>query len=527
MRKKKGLLFTEDEDNCIEFKTVFGIKPGIYLSVYYCIILVLILFMFLVYPGIKNYGSRISFAGNPDEVSVWIDDIYAGTTPFTAFVEKGSHTVKYRKAGFAEISEKIDIKGYFFATLLKKPEIEIARNLEIEELEHYLKWNLNELTAWGGIGSFYSSYQPEKILSESMKNLPEVFHDDEIVESYLTAAYKNITDEYLFNDLLKSVYYYRSDSNPVLSSSDYLNTIAYLAKKVSSNKKLFLYSAKIMGDEARSSILPNGKSDMLFRSYEKKLVKNGELSSPYSEEKIRGRKYVKIPSGRYLFGNGDKDFVPSVIKADYEIPHNIYLESFFISSNEVTNSDYYSFIRENNIWAKSNIESLMEDGLVNEDYLKDWRDDAPVSEEKNFSVRFVSFYAAQAYCEWLSTKLGSDLRNYKIALPDEYQWEAAASYSEKHSRVLLDVKGSLWEWCGNWFFPGDFINPSTGTGTDLMIEKRPVNTDMFRSIEKSVRGGSWVNNNVKISTRASQPPQWCTPFLGFRPVLMRINNVRK
>jgi len=340
-------------------------------------------------------------------------------------------------------------------------------------------------------------------------------------------AYKNITDKYLFNDLLKSVYYYKSDSNPVLTAPDYLKTIAYIARKVSNNKKLFLYSAKIMSDEAMSSILSNVKSDMLFRSYEKKLIKNGELPSPYSENIIRGRKFVKIPSGRYLFGNGDKDFVPSVIKNDYEIPHNIYLESFFISSSEVTNSDYYSFLRENKKWKKSNIDFLLKEGLVNEDYLKDWKNDAPMSEEKNFSVRFVSFYAAEAYCRWLSKKLEPDLKNYQVALPDEYQWEAAASYSEKHSRLLLDVKGSLWEWCENWFFPGDFINPSTGTGTDIMIEKSPVNTDMFRSLEKSVRGGSWVNNNVEISTRASQPPQWCTPFLGFRPVLMRINNVGK
>jgi len=94
MRKKKGLFITEDEDNCIELKTVFGIKPGIYMTVYYSIILVLLLFMLLVFPGLKNYGSRISFEGNPDEISVWIDDIYAGTTPFTTFVEKGSHTGK-------------------------------------------------------------------------------------------------------------------------------------------------------------------------------------------------------------------------------------------------------------------------------------------------------------------------------------------------------------------------------------------------------------------------------------------------
>ncbi len=82
--------------------------------------LFLILFLILVFPGIKNYGSRISFTGEQDNISVWIDDIYAGATPCIVYTDRGKHTVAYRKAGFKEISEEIDVKGYFFATLFKR-----------------------------------------------------------------------------------------------------------------------------------------------------------------------------------------------------------------------------------------------------------------------------------------------------------------------------------------------------------------------------------------------------------------------
>ncbi len=525
MRKKNGLFYNEDEDLCIEMKTVLGIKPGIYLTVYYSAAVILILFLILVLPGIRNYGSRIFFKTAPDTVSVWIDDVYAGSTPCTVFVKKGSHTVKYRKPGFREISEDISVKGYFFATVLKKPEIVFTRKLEIEDLEKYLEWNMNEITHWGGIGSFYPSYQPEKVLSESMKNLPASFHGDILVESYLLNSYKNITDEYLFNDFLKSLYYYKSNSNRIPAVSDYLRAISYAAEKVSANKKLFLYAARIMKDETKQELFPEGKSDQLFRSYEKKLVKNGELPSPYSEKRINGRKYIKIPSGRYLFGNGETDLVPSIIEPDYEIPHNIYLESFFISSSEVTNAEYYEFINENSKWAKSNIENLIDEGLVNRDYLKDWENGKPPVNEGNFSVRFVSNFAAEAYCSWLNTRLDKDMDDMKITLPDEYQWEAAALYSEKKGKLLLDIKGSLWEWCSNWFYPGDFISPSTETGIDLVVDSSSSGRNSFRGLSKSVRGGSWVNSNVSVSTRASQPPNWCTPFLGFRPVLVRIGNV--
>ncbi len=527
MRKKNGIFFNEDEDHCIELKPVLGIKPGIYLTVYYSLILLAILFLILILPGIRNFGSRINFTASPDDVAVWIDDVYAGSTPCTVFVEKGQHTVKYKKAGFTEISENIEVRGYFFATLIKKPEVKISKNLELDNLGNYLEWNLNEFNMWSGIGSFYPSYQPEKILSQSIKNLPSSYQGDELVESYLLTCYKNITDEYLFYDFLKSLYYNKSNSNKITSVTDFIKTVSYAADKVSLNKKLFLYAARIMNDEVKSDLFPNGRLDLLFRSYEKKLVKNGEQPAPYDEKKIRGRNYVRIPSGRYLFGNGETDLVPSIIEPDYEIPHNIYLESFYISENEVTNNEYYNFTLDNSKWAKSNTLNLVKEGLVTEDYLKDWVDGKPSKEERNFSVRFISSYAAEEYCRWLSSKLDRSMNDMKISLPDEYQWEAAALYSERHGKPVLDISGSLWEWCSNWYYPGDFMSPSTETGIDLVVDERSHDNSSFKSLEKSVRGGSWVNSNVDVSTRASQPPEWCTPFLGFRTVLMRIDNVGK
>ena len=417
------------------------------------------------------------------------------------------------------------MKGDCFATVLKKPEVEISKKMELENLQDYLEWNLGEFTRWSGIGSFYPSYQPEKILSQSIKNLPPSFHGEKIVENYLEKSYKNITDQYLFYDFLKSLYYYKSGSNKIPSAADLLKTVSYAAEKVSSNKKYFLYAAEILSSETKAEIFPDGKPDQLFRSYEKKLVRNGELPAPYSEMKIKGRNYIKIPSGRYLFGNRDSDLVPSVIEPDYEIPHNIYLENFYISAGEVTNSEFEEFIRENSRWSKKNIKNLISEGLVNEDYLKDWTENGPEKNESNFSVRFVSYYAADAYCRWLSSRLVKNMKDMKITLPDEYQWEAAALYSEKKGKLLIDIKGSLWEWCSNWFYPGDFMNPSTETGIDLVVDSIAGYSRTFTSLEKSVRGGSWVNSSVNTATRASQPPDWCTPFLGFRPALVRIADV--
>jgi formylglycine-generating enzyme required for sulfatase activity len=68
--------------------------------------------------------------------------------------------------------------------------------------------------------------------------------------------------------------------------------------------------------------------------------------------------------------------------------------------------------------------------------------------------------------------------------------------------------GGLWEWCGGWFAPAGFVFPASGD---------------FPGVEKAVRGGAFVNagQGLSVYTRGSQPPQWCSPFTGFRVAAMR------
>ncbi|MEW5816746.1 MAG: SUMF1/EgtB/PvdO family nonheme iron enzyme, partial [Spirochaetota bacterium] len=79
---------------------------------------------------------------------------------------------------------------------------------------------------------------------------------------------------------------------------------------------------------------------------------------------------------------------------------------------------------------------------------------------------------------------------------------------------ISDLIGNLWEWCDTWYYPFDYCFSS-------VKEKDVSNFTLHNGAEKSVRGGSWANlpETIKPWTRGSQPPSWCTPFLGFRPVI--------
>ena len=72
--------------------------------------------------------------------------------------------------------------------------------------------------------------------------------------------------------------------------------------------------------------------------------------------------------------------------------------------------------------------------------------------------------------------------------------------------------GNLWEWCDNYYLPADTLFGRYG-----------MENTAYQGAEKAVRGGSWANKARSVSavSRGSQEPSWCTPFLGFRVVLVK------
>jgi formylglycine-generating enzyme required for sulfatase activity len=146
----------------------------------------------------------------------------------------------------------------------------------------------------------------------------------------------------------------------------------------------------------------------------------------------------------------------------------------------------------------------MEKGLVREDYL------APGPEEAGDpGVSGISWYAAEAYCQWLSTLLPPALASWEVRLPTEAEWEYAARILRDNPGAQVEIPGSLWEWCEDPYAPLDFF-PAPEESIRLIA-----------SPERSLRGGAWINPSpsVGIETRASLPPDFCSPFVSFRPLI--------
>ena len=101
----------------------------------------------------------------------------------------------------------------------------------------------------------------------------------------------------------------------------------------------------------------------------------------------------------------------------------------------VTNEDYLQFVIRNISWLRSNISP----SLADKNYLAHWNTDffSYKESDKNKPVRFVSWFAARAYCRFQSK-----------SLPTIEQWEYVASSDEKlkYAAETIEYKKKLLRW---------------------------------------------------------------------------------
>ncbi len=250
--------------------------------------------------------------------------------------------------------------------------------------------------------------------------------------------------------------------------------------------------------------------------------------------------YILIPGGKYKY---------SVTKKQTEVP------PLYVAKYPVTNKQYRRFIqylrgekvvRESeslplNEFAESLVANAKPiEGMLNEIGEKPgkWMEQliSRYDDDKRFNgddqpVVGVSWYAAVAYCHWL-TELAGKTSPEKVLfrLPNETEWEWIASggkrtypwgeeerdekranYDSKVGQTtpvgaypagatpegLMDVAGNVWEWMQNKYDED--------------------------SLYRALRGGSWddVPENLRCGARSFYSPDlWNSVFIGFRVVLV-------
>jgi formylglycine-generating enzyme required for sulfatase activity len=160
-----------------------------------------------------------------------------------------------------------------------------------------------------------------------------------------------------------------------------------------------------------------------------------------------GAEFVYIPSGHFLLGD----------RLNPRAPHYVWLGGFFISPFEVTNAEFGEFVNDPNGYAD---ESNWTEAGRRWRSLHSSRATALLkptdAEFKRFGqpdqpVVWVTWYEANAFCRWLTKKIG--MGKWLFGLPSEAEWEKAAQGPDGFDYALgmtvSDKEVPLYNWRKN------------------------------------------------------------------------------
>jgi len=216
--------------------------------------------------------------------------------------------------------------------------------------------------------------------------------------------------------------------------------------------------------------------------------------------------------------------------SDEQPVHTVTLDGFWIDQTEVTNAQFVAFLNEQGdqteggvTWPELDSDDCLIERVGGEYRPKNGYADHPVIE--------VSWYGADAYCEWAGARLPTEAEwEYAARGPQGfvYPWGndaptcERAQFSECSGHTVpvgsllagaswcgaLDMAGNVWEWVADWYrdYPSAARTNPTGQETGSF---------------KVLRGGSWSRHQmyVRAAYRYSATPYFRSPDVGFRCVV--------
>jgi iron(II)-dependent oxidoreductase len=525
----------------VHLKPFLGMRPGVYLTVLYSVLLLAILFFLLFYKGLRDHGTFLEVVTFPPGASVSVDDQYAGSTPCVVLVRAGERTISVSKPFFANQILQDRFAGPVFGTLFVRPRLSWNLKLQLTDSQGLVQHALRD---------FANNPQIPEILMETVQ---AGYAGDNQVQDQLY-AFLDKSKYFITSPMqlpaLTSAFSRLAANHHILTAEGLLELVEKIIQLNEQDQNFPFWLALVLPENVASQFIKTpwykNFTSRFAANFQEQLktlkAQAGTVSMP--AYRLSGLTFHGIPAGVLLQGSAENRTLAALL------PHAVQVQAFLIAETELPSRLYRAFVQAVPEWRKGNIQSLIEKGMVTEDYLEAWTGEQYPAGTDDLPVTGVSWFAAQAFCRWFSDQMAAVLPGYSARVPTESEWEWAArggmvgeSYplgqkpanetfyqrgitgpravgsSAPNGYGLRDMSGNVWEWCADWYSPVAYLFSS------WKAERNPQDSSRILTdgADKSVRGGSWTNDPelVKLYTRASQPPSWCTPYLGFRVVLSK------
>ncbi len=450
----------------VKIKPLFGMRPGMWLTIAYALGFVLVVFFVAFLPDMIDGHKRVTFTSDAGVTAVYVDDVYKGGTPFTTKIESGKHQVSFRVNGYEIDSMTVKVGHPVFLNWLfpRTQKVSSSASLNTEAIASRTAQLLDEVNAYSAILQYDDVHRYAPIFSNYADSVGKSYDVDA-----LKAAVQFITTDEMYQD-----------ATAALSSLGLSLEIPY--ESLSEKATAGVADSEVPALSAKSTKL---KTDILT---------------------IEG---FTIPEADFSNGRSTERTFPSVMEAG----ESVHTDSFNISSYCITEYQYAVFVSENPDWALANKETLIAEGLVDEYYLDGIS--LSLTTATNKPIRNISWYAADAFCNWLSSVSGVE-----VYLPTEDQWIAASltdseggfqkslmpSAAEGCPAAML---GSVWEMTGTRFIP---LSRLVSEDLSSVLDDYDTQTSMV------IKGGSYVSDYKAIDryTVGVTYRSLCSDFMGFR-----------
>jgi len=439
-----------ENDIQVKLKPILGLRPGVYLTIIYSVFLLFVLFLLLFLPGIRNPGAVLIVNTEPKGAAIRVNDVYMGVSDSRIPVSRGTHTIKAVMPGFSEKEAVHTIGARIFGSLFFPLKYKTDFLLEPIDPASAFALYAADYAAWTFAGEPTASWQVPMSLSEGAYRLGPHINNKQEIDELLLAASRFAVTRAALRDLIRAKILADNNGNAP-SALTIMGSISDIASFLSEYPQNAVWLAELLPAETAAVI---------------------EASNWYHNSlTVMNDRIEHVTLDGRLFAGGMSFIGVS--------------NSFYIGESPVSRTLFDTFLRQNPQW---------EDHYT--DYYNEEIASSLIAMNRDF-ITGITWYAADAFCKWMTERLPASMANMIVRLPTEHEWTLA-------SQGIVNMRNPGWEWCLDPYSPLSYISASWEV------------IEVMGSPERSLRGNPVI---ASTETRGSLPPDLSSPFVTFRPVI--------